>query len=140
MAVLRYAGVTLMVFAIIHAGVALALFSGSLLDIFEAGVFSGPFGWSMGMAAAFWFLIFSWPLFLLGYMTHWAYAKTGEIPVTILGGSHHRFPTHLGAVAVYRAGSTDPGLWTTVVESNREKNSIVEKREGEEQICVEDPA
>lgn len=86
MTVQKYSGATLMVFAIGHVVVAFVLFGGSFVDIFEAGVLSGPFGWSMGMLAAFWFLIFSWPLLLLGYTTHWAYAKTGEIPVTILGG------------------------------------------------------
>lgn len=85
MFVQRYAGATLMVFAAIHGGVALSLFGGPLLDVYEAGVFSGPFGWSPDMLAAFWFLIFSWPLLLLGYMTRWAYKRTGEIPTTMLG-------------------------------------------------------
>lgn len=81
----RYAGATLMVFAAIHGGVALILFAGPLLDIYQAGVLRGPFGWSPDMLAAFWFLIFSWPLLLLGYMTRWAYQRTGEIPATMLG-------------------------------------------------------
>ena len=85
MVVKRYAGATLMVFAAIHGVVALGLFGGPLLDIFEAGVFTGPFGWSPDMLAAFWFLVFSWPLFLLGYMTRWAYKRTGEIPSIVLG-------------------------------------------------------
>lgn len=87
MAVKRYAGVALMCFAAIHSVVAVVLFGGSFVDIFEAGMLSGPFGWTSGMLAAFWFLLFSWPLFLMGYVTHWAYAKTGEIPATVLGGS-----------------------------------------------------
>ncbi len=74
-----------MIFAMIHSGVALTLFGGSLVEIFEVGVLGGPFKWSSEMLTAFWFLVFSWPLFLLGYVTHWAYARTGEIPTTILG-------------------------------------------------------
>lgn len=85
MAVHRYAGATLMCFAAIHLIVSTVLFGGSLVDILEAGVLSGPFGWTSEMLAAFWFLAFSWPLFLMGYATHWSYAKTGEIPVAVLG-------------------------------------------------------
>lgn len=81
----RYTGITLMVFAVVHSGVAVALFGGPLVDIFEAGVLAGPFGWSSEMLAAFWFLIFSWPLFLLGYVTYWTSERIGEIPSIALG-------------------------------------------------------
>ncbi|MGF1470759.1 MAG: DUF6463 family protein [Rubrobacteraceae bacterium] len=81
----RYAGAALMAFAAIHTSVALILFRAPLLDVLGAGVGSGPFGWSSEMLAAFWFLAFSWPLFLTGYVTYWAYARTGEIPATGLG-------------------------------------------------------
>ena len=85
MVVQRYAGITLMTFAVIHSGVALVLFGSPLVNILEVGVLGGPFEWSSGMLTAFWFLAFSWPLFLLGYVTHWAFARTGEIPATFLG-------------------------------------------------------
>lgn len=109
MAVQRYTGATLMIFAAIHFGVALVLFGGAFVDIFEAGVLSGPFGWSSEMLAAFWFLVFSWPVFLLGYVTQWAYARTGKTPVIVLGGGL------AGVAATTLVFLPVSGLWLFVV-------------------------
>ena len=85
MVVQKYTGGALVVFAMVHGGVAGVLFGGAFVYIFEAGVLGGPFEWSSDMLAAFWFLVFSWPLFLLGYVSGWAYRKAREILAVVLG-------------------------------------------------------
>lgn len=58
--------------------VSVVLFSDWLLLIFQGGV--GNLNWTAETIAAFWFLTFSWPVWILGYVVNWAYQKTGELP------------------------------------------------------------
>ena len=105
----------------VHGGVAGVLFGDAFVYSFEAGVLGGPFEWSSDMLAAFWFLVFSWPLFLLGYASDWAYRKAGEILAVVLGvGIAGVAATivflRLRALAVRRAGGANFGF--------REKSSL----------------
>lgn len=68
-----------MAFAGIHLLVSLVLFGAPMRDILQAGPGAG-LTWSFEMLSAFWFLIFTWPLFLLGYVAWWGYRRTGEVP------------------------------------------------------------
>lgn len=72
-----------MLIAGIHVLVGLILLGPFLPDIVRAGPGDGQAGWSVEMLAAFWFLIWSWPLFLLGYVAQWAQARTGRLPAAL---------------------------------------------------------
>ncbi|CAN5771708.1 hypothetical protein BH23DEI1_BH23DEI1_16650 [soil metagenome] len=74
----RHVGTVLMVFAAVHAGVSGVLFSDWLLVILQGGI--GNLTWTAETLAAFWFLIFSWPVWVLGYVVNWAYRNTGRLP------------------------------------------------------------
>ena len=74
----RYVGTTLMAFAAVHLVVGLVLFWEWLLLIVQGGVLNPS--WSAEVLAAFWFLIFSWPVGLLGFVVAWTYQKTGQLP------------------------------------------------------------
>ena len=74
-----------MAFAAVHLVVSFVLFGGPLQEILGAGV-GGGLGWSFEMLSAFWFLMFTWPLFLLGFVAQWGYAQTGRVPaLRVLG-------------------------------------------------------
>ena len=67
-----------MAFAAVHLVVGLVLFWEWLLLIVQGGVLNPA--WSAETIAAFWFLIFSWPVGLLGFVVAWAYRETGQLP------------------------------------------------------------
>lgn len=75
----RNTGTILMLFAGIHLLVSFILFGAPLREILRAGPGAG-LTWSFEMLSAFWFLIFTWPLFLLGYVVRWGYRRTGVVP------------------------------------------------------------
>lgn len=79
----KHVGNVTMAFAGIHVVVGVVLFGPFLLGIVRAGPGAGQPGWSFGMLAAFWFLVWSWPLFLLGYMARWAQARIGHLPAAL---------------------------------------------------------
>ena len=72
-----------MALAGIHVVVGVILFGPFLADIVRAGPGAGQAGWSFEMLAAFWFLVWAWPLFLLGYLARWAQAKAGRLPAAL---------------------------------------------------------
>lgn len=74
----RHIGSTLIAFGAIHAAVSFILFGDWLLLILQGGALN--LTWTAETIAAFWFLIFSWPVCLLGYVVNWAYQKTGQLP------------------------------------------------------------
>lgn len=74
----RHVGTVLMVFAAVHVVVSVVLFSDWLLLILQGGV--GNLTWTAETIAAFWFLTFSWPVWVLGYVVNWAYRNTGRLP------------------------------------------------------------
>ncbi len=74
----KHVGTVLMVFAAVHVIVGLVLFSDWLFLILRGGV--GNLTWTTETIAAFWFLIFSWPVWILGYVVNWAYRNTGQLP------------------------------------------------------------
>lgn len=79
----KQAGNLTMALAGIHVVVGVVLFGPFLADIIRAGPGAGQAGWSLEMLAAFWFLAWSWPLFLLGYLARWAQAQTGRLPAAL---------------------------------------------------------
>ena len=74
----RHVGTVLMVLAAVHTVVSVVLFSDWLLLIVRGGVLNPT--WTAETIAAFWFLIFSWPVWILGYVVNWAYRNTGQLP------------------------------------------------------------
>lgn len=74
----RHVGTVLMVFATVHTVVSLVLFGDWLLVIIRGGTFN--LTWTAETIAAFWFLICSWPVWVLGYVVNWAYRNTGQLP------------------------------------------------------------
>ncbi len=74
----RHVGTVLMIFSAVHAIVTFVLFGDWLLLVARGGV--GNLMWTPETLAAFWFLVFSWPVYLLGYVVNWAHAKTGQLP------------------------------------------------------------
>ena len=67
----KHVGTLMTVTAGVHIVLELAFFGNWLLDILRAGV--GNLNWTLEALASYWFVIFAWPLFLLGYVTQWAY-------------------------------------------------------------------
>lgn len=98
----KHVGTLIMVIAAAHVVLGLAFFGGWLSDILRAGV--GNLNWTLEALASYWFIIFAWPLFLLGYMVEWAYRRTGRMP-TMLG------PWLIGVAVVGVLFLPAQGLW-----------------------------
>ena len=80
-----YLDAILMAFALIHVVVGVLLFGNGLLEITRADLGSN-LAWSFEMLNAYWFLVFAWPLFLLGYVVHTVQRQTGRVPApNVLG-------------------------------------------------------
>ena len=96
---------SIMVIAALHVVLGLIFFGDWLVDIFRAGV--GNLNWTTEALASFWFLIFAWPLFLRGYVTQWAYWRTGPSsgdarPVAYRrGGDERGFLARSGSLALH---------------------------------------
>lgn len=75
----QHLGKLLMAFAVIHVAVSFMVFGSGLQDISSAPLASG-LSWSFEMLNAYWFLIFAWPLFLLGFVVNSVYKATGSLP------------------------------------------------------------
>ena len=81
----RYLGSVLMIFAVIHVGVSFVLFGNGLQAIVRTDLGSN-LTWTFEMLNAYWFLVFAWPLFLLGYVVYVVQRETGRIPApNVLG-------------------------------------------------------
>lgn len=77
---LKLAGPVLILFGGVHAVMSLMLFSGPLTAIADSGFFAGS-SWSLAMLASFWFLVFTWPIALLGIVVTAAYYRWGDVPL-----------------------------------------------------------
>ena len=128
----RLVGYVLMVFAAIHLVVSFVLFGGPLRDILGAGV-GGGLGWSFEMLSAFWFLMFTLPLFLLGFVVQWSYAQTGRVPAPrVLGwglsgvAALSVIVAGLGAVAVRPGGRA--GARRRAARKGRGGRSVTQER------------
>ncbi len=73
-------GPTVIAAGVLHTVVGLVLFAESLRGIAALGVGRGT-DWSMDMLAGFWFLLFGWPLVMLGALVTWTHRRCGLVPV-----------------------------------------------------------
>lgn len=106
---LKLAGSVLFVFAIIHLMMSFVLFLEPLSQIVAAGPLAGS-SWSMPMLAAFWFLVFTWPIALLGILITIAYGRSGDVPAKrLIGGLLMLVPILSGVIL------PASGLWAFLI-------------------------
>lgn len=82
---LKFAGPLLIVFGVIHFTMSFVLFSEPLTQVVLAGPFAGLY-WSFAMLASFWFLVFTWPIMMLGIAIAATYRQFGYVPSARLIG------------------------------------------------------
>lgn len=106
---LRLSGPVVFVFAIVHLMMSFVLFLEPLSQVAAAGPLAGS-SWSMSMLAAFWFLVFTWPVALLGILMTAAYGQSGDVPAKrTIGGLLMVVPILSGVVL------PASGLWAFLI-------------------------